>query len=79
MGKTDADGITPLSVMLTMMRQYWDDRQYDKAVTLARLAAPYMHGRMPPPAPQRSLTNLSDEELAAWVDRLDPVEGEPEA
>jgi hypothetical protein len=68
--------MSPLDVMLTLMRQKWDNGDQEGAAQLAKSAAPYMHGRVPPEAPKRSLTTLSDEELALWVDRLDPVEDE---
>ena len=44
-----ADGITPLEVMLTQMRSYWDadtDEARAKACDIAKDAAPYLHPRL---------------------------------
>ena len=44
-----ADGITPLEVMLTQMRTYWDadtDEARAKACDIAKDAAPYLHPRL---------------------------------
>jgi hypothetical protein len=74
MGAAGSTDVSPLEVMLWVMRARWADGDMPGALDVAKSAAPYVHGKAPPEAPKRSLTTLSDEELASWVDRLDPVE-----
>jgi hypothetical protein len=46
-----ADGVTPLEVMLAVMRKHYAAEDLDKAVAVAKDAAPYMHPRLNPIAP----------------------------
>ena len=39
-------GITPLEVMLDVMRRHHKGKKYDKAAAIARDAAPYVHPRL---------------------------------
>ena len=57
---------SPLYVLLTEMRRRWEAKEYDGAVALARLAAPYLHGRAPSVRPAGELAGVPDEELEAW-------------
>jgi hypothetical protein len=40
------EGTTPLELMLRVMREYDDAGESDKAVSIAKDAAPYMHPRL---------------------------------
>ena len=65
----DGDGmaeLSPLFVLLTVMRQRWDTGDFGGAVALAKLAAPYMHGRAATARPPGDLAEVLDEELDAW-------------
>jgi hypothetical protein len=42
------EGITPLEVMLQIMRKAWDIKDMDKALEAAKDAAPYVHPRLQP-------------------------------
>jgi hypothetical protein len=47
-------GVTPLEVMLSVMRRHYGAERFDEAVAVARDAAPYVHprvGPLPPAAP----------------------------
>ena len=41
-----AEGSTPLDVMLTAMRKHTDANEWDRAATIAKDAAPYIHPRL---------------------------------
>jgi len=41
-----SEGITPLEVMLNIMRKRYDAGAHDQAAQVARDAAPYMHPRL---------------------------------
>jgi hypothetical protein len=48
------EGVTPLEVMLSVMRRHYGAERFDEAVAVARDAAPYVHprvGPLPPAAP----------------------------
>ena len=55
--------VLPLYVLLAVMRQRWDAGDLDGAVTLAKVAAPYLHGKAPLARPGGDLAGVSDEEL----------------
>ncbi|MGE0629768.1 MAG: hypothetical protein AB7O43_18340 [Hyphomicrobiaceae bacterium] len=38
--------MSPLEVMVNLMRQAWDKKQYDDAAKYAAMAAPYVHPRL---------------------------------
>ena len=59
--------LSPLSVLLTVMRDRWEAGDRDGAVALARLAAPYMHGRAATALPAGELAGVPDEELDSWA------------
>lgn len=44
--KAAQEGIMPLEVMLTAMRQAWQENERDKAVSYAKEAAPYLHAKL---------------------------------
>ncbi len=48
--KAIAEGVTPIEVMLTLMREAWDaiPRNDDKAMEYAIAAAPYVHPKIAP-------------------------------
>lgn len=39
-------GLTPLEVMLRVMRRYWRKGEVDRAAAIAKDAAPYVHPRL---------------------------------
>lgn len=41
-----SQGITPLEVMLGAMQSFWDGGDVEKAASIAKDAAPYMHPRL---------------------------------
>jgi hypothetical protein len=41
-----AEGVMPLEVMITAMRQAWAEADRDKAVSYAEKAAPYLHAKL---------------------------------
>ena len=47
------------------MQRKWDDGDYDGAVSLARIAAPYLHPRQTSRVSQNEISAVSDEELDA--------------
>lgn len=59
--------LSPLYVLLTMMRRRWEADDHEGAVALARLAAPYMHGRATPMRVAGELAGVPDEELDSWT------------
>jgi hypothetical protein len=61
------DEPTPLQILLLVMRQRWRDEDVDGAVALAKIAAPYLHARVPAARPAADLAGVSDDEL----DRFD--------
>ena len=54
---------TPLAILLAEMHRKWDDGDKEGAVALARLAAPYLHPRVPPTKPAAELSKLTDADL----------------
>lgn len=40
------EGVTPLEVMLHAMRTHYDAKDWDKAASVAKDAAPYIHPRL---------------------------------
>jgi len=58
---------SPLYVLLTVMRQRWAANDQEAAVALARVAAPYMHGRAVTMRPAGELAGISDDELDSWA------------
>ena len=55
--------LTPLQVLLRVMRQKWCDGDIDGAVALAKIAAPYLHPKVPATRPIGDLAGVSDDEL----------------
>jgi hypothetical protein len=55
--------VTPLHVLLSVMRQKWDDQDLDGAVALAKIAAPYLHAKVSAARPAADLSGASDDEL----------------
>ncbi len=60
---------SPLHVMLTVMRRKWRDGDEDGAVALAKVAAPYVHPKVPAARPSTELAQVSDDELDDFVAR----------
>ena len=52
-------------MILTTMRRHWDKAEYDAAIALARIAAPYLHPRLPASAPPVELAAMTDADLDA--------------
>lgn len=46
LARAAADGISPLEVMMSAMREAWDAGDKDKAVQVAEKAAPYIHAKL---------------------------------
>ncbi len=61
--------ITPLAIILKAMRDRYEAKDYDAAVALARIAAPYLHPRVPPKTPPTALATLPDDDLDAFPTR----------
>ena len=57
---------SPLFVLLTVMRQRWEAGDVEGAIALAKVAAPYLHGRAPTVRAPEELAELSDAELGGW-------------
>lgn len=57
--------LLPLDVLLQTMRRKWENGDYDGAVSLARIAAPYLHPKQTSPPHNMELRLLSDDELSA--------------
>ena len=55
--------VTPLYILLSVMRRKWLADDLDGAVALAKVAAPYMHPKVPAARPIFDLSEVSDEEL----------------
>ena len=55
--------VSPLDILLTLMRRHWRAEEYPEAVGLAKLAAPFVHPRAQPPRSPTSLAEASDDEL----------------
>jgi hypothetical protein len=60
---TSNDKPTPLAILLAAMHASWQAGDRDAAVALARVAAPYIHPRIPAARPMQDLRNLSDADL----------------
>ena len=46
LAKAAAEGISPLEVMMTAMREAWEKGDKEKAVQVAEKAAPYIHAKL---------------------------------
>ena len=57
------DGATPLHILLSVMRSKWAANDIDGAVALAKVAAPYMHPKVPAARPVSDLSGVSDAAL----------------
>ena len=57
------DDPSPLHVLLLVMRQKWREGDFEGAVALAKIAAPYLHAKVPAARPAADLSGVSDEEL----------------
>lgn len=55
--------LTPLQIMLSLMRKKWRENDYEGAVALAKTVAPYLHAKMPASRPAADLAGVSDDEL----------------
>ncbi len=69
------EAMSPLDVMLTLMRQKWAEEKWDDAAQLAKSAAPFVHPRAAAAPPLRPLSMLRDDELGGWME-VDNVQGE---
>ena len=54
---------TPLSLLLILMRARYDSRDYEGAVDLAKIAAPYLHPRVTSSIPAADLATMPDADL----------------
>lgn len=58
--------MTPLEVMILVMRMHVEAKQYDAAANVAKDAAPYMHARLSTTKVEiKRPEEMSDDELAA--------------
>ena len=46
LARAAAEGISPLEVMMTAMREAWEAGDKEKAVQVAEKAAPYIHAKL---------------------------------
>jgi hypothetical protein len=60
---------TPLAIILTTMRRKYAAGDLDRAVALARIAAPYLHPRVPAAIPAPDLAAMPDADLDALQTR----------
>ena len=60
-----ARALLPLDVLLRTMRRKWNSGDHDGAVSLARIAAPYLHARQTSRGVAPGLQSMSDKELDA--------------
>ena len=58
--------LSPLAIILTTMRQRYADGDLDGAIALARIAAPYLHPRLPASVPPADLAAMTDADLDAF-------------
>ncbi len=61
----DADTISPLSLILKTMRDRYAAHDHAGAIALARIAAPYLHSRLPAATSPADLSAMTDAELDA--------------
>ena len=57
--------VSPLGSILKTMHQRHASGDLEAAMSLARIAAPYLHPRVPSAAPQMDLATMPDAELDA--------------
>ncbi len=57
--------LTPLAIILTTMQRRYVEGDLDAAVSLARIAAPYLHPRVPASTPPPDLAAMHDADLDA--------------
>ena len=57
--------VSPLPLILQTMRQRYSSQDIDGALALARIAAPYLHPRIPAAAPYMELAAIPDADLDA--------------
>ena len=55
--------ITPLYILLSALRETWAAEDVDGAVAFAKVAAPYLHPKVPAARPTSDLSGVSDAEL----------------
>ena len=55
--------ISPLSLILEIMRERYVAKDYDGAIALAKIAAPYLHPRVPSATPPSDLATMPDADL----------------
>ncbi len=72
MDPPDDGAVSPLDVLLTLMREKWADGDKDEAASLAKAAAPYLHGKAPPAGPAKHPSQMTDDELGGWEDAGEP-------
>lgn len=69
--KAASEGVTPLEVMLTAMRNHVAAEKWDAAAAIAKDAAPYVHPRLSAVTMDANVKNdasdLADAELAAVI------------
>lgn len=57
--------ISPLDILLTLMRRHWAAGEESEAVALAKLAAPFVHARAQASRAPSDLAVASDDDLDA--------------
>lgn len=69
--KDEARALSPLDVLLAVMRMRWQEGDFEGAVTVAKLAAPYLHPKCGSTnTKSRNLSELTDAELSFALARL---------
>ncbi len=61
---TAAD-LSPLAIILRTMRERYAAQDYEGAIALARIAAPYLHPRLPAATPPAEIAAMTDADLDA--------------
>ena len=57
--------VSPLHIILTTMRDRYALGDFDGAIALARIAAPYLHPKLPASTPPAELAAMTDADLDA--------------
>jgi|GEM_PF-2921401 hypothetical protein len=78
--KDETSALCPLDVLLAVMRMRWQEGDFEGAVAIARLAAPYLHPKCGSKSTKsKNLAELTDAELSlalASIDEGESIEAE---
>lgn len=74
LAKAAAEGVSPLEVMMTAMREAWEKNDRERAVQIAEKAAPYMHAKLAAVEMSGSLNVSHDDALDEIESAIDQQE-----